>query len=260
MEIESYEHGVPSWVDLGTPDPAGAAAFYSALFGWDVQVGPPETGGYAIAHLRGRAVAGIGPQQNPGPPVWSTYVNVVDADEIAGKVAPAGGELFTEPFDVTDVGRMAFFADPTGAVIGMWQARAHKGAAIVNEPGTYSWSELVTTDVDGAKDFYAAVFGWASDTHGPPTGPGGYTEFKVGDRSIAGMMEKPPEMPAEVPPFWSVYFTVDGTDAAMARAVELGGAQVTPAMDIEPGRFAVLADPGGAKFAVITPKEGLGSS
>ena len=54
MEIDRYEHGVPSWVDLGTPDPAKTAEFYSALFGWTVQQGPPEAGGYAIAELRGR--------------------------------------------------------------------------------------------------------------------------------------------------------------------------------------------------------------
>ena len=84
MEIETYEHGVPSWVDLGTPDAAKASAFYSALFGWTVQQGPPEAGGYAIAELGGKPVAGIGPQQNPGPPVWSTYVNVDDADATVG--------------------------------------------------------------------------------------------------------------------------------------------------------------------------------
>jgi uncharacterized protein len=65
MDIDTYEHGVPSWVDLGTPDPAAAGEFYSALFGWDVQPGPPETGGYAMCYLRGRMVAGLGPQQSP---------------------------------------------------------------------------------------------------------------------------------------------------------------------------------------------------
>src|ERR1700686_1180549 len=85
VEIESYDDGVPSWVDLGTSDPAKAAEFYPALFGWDVQVGPPEAGGYAIAYLRGRPVAGIGPQMNPGPPYWTTYVKESDADATAKK-------------------------------------------------------------------------------------------------------------------------------------------------------------------------------
>ena len=133
MEVESYENGRPSWVDLGVPDPSKAAAFYSQLFGWDVQQGPPESGGYAIAHLRGKPVAGLGPQQNPGPPVWTTYVNVDSADDTAAKVKASGGMVFMEPFDVMDVGRMAIVADAGGAALGLWQPKAHRGAGIVND-------------------------------------------------------------------------------------------------------------------------------
>jgi uncharacterized protein len=254
VEVESYEHGVPSWVDLGSPDPARAAAFYTDLFGWDVQQGPPESGGYAIAHLRGKPVAGLGPQQNPGPPVWATYVNVGDADSIVAKVTANGGQVFMAPFDVMDVGRMAVFADPVGAVFSVWQPGRHLGAGIVNEPGTYSWSELITTDVAGAKTFYMAVFDWGAETHGPD-GPGGYTEWKVSGRSVAGMMTKPDEMPAQVPPHWMVYFAVADADAAAERIGDLGGTVIVAPRDIEPGRFAVAVDPTGAMFNVMAMKE-----
>ena len=62
-------------------------------------------------------------------------------------------------------------------------------------------------------------------------------------------------MPAEVPNSWGVYFSVTDTDQAVARVGELGGSTVVPAMDIEPGRFAVVSDPAGAVFNVITLKE-----
>ena len=251
MEIDVYEHGVPSWVDLNTPDPARAREFYSALFGWDTQEGPPEAGGYTIAQLRGKPVAGIMGQMQPGPAVWSTYVNVDDADTIAKAVEANGGSVMVPPMDIMDVGRMAFFTDPTGAAFGIWQPRAHKGAGIVNEVNAYSWNELVTTDVPGAKAFYGAVFGWGAETHEGGM-PGGYTEWKLSGRSIGGMMVKPPMMPAEAPPFWAVYFTVEDTDKAAARIAELGGSIVMPPMDIEPGRFAVCADPTGAMFNIIT--------
>src|SRR6478609_11003978 len=104
MEMQSYQHGVPSWVDLGTPDLAAASAFYSGLFGWQVQIGPPESGGYAIAELRGKPVAGLGPQMNPGPPVWATYVNVADADATAAKVQAASGMVVMPPMDVMTAG------------------------------------------------------------------------------------------------------------------------------------------------------------
>src|SRR5687768_6433156 len=98
MEIGKYDHGVPSWVDVSSPDPARAASVYGSLFGWDVQEGRPEAGGYSIAHLRGKTVAGVGPQMDPStPPSWMTYVNVDSADEIAEKVKGAGGQVFMPP-------------------------------------------------------------------------------------------------------------------------------------------------------------------
>ncbi len=256
MEIERYEDGVPSWVDLSTPDLEGARSFYSELFGWQAQVGPPEAGGYTICLLRDRPVAGLGPSPMEGvPPSWTTYVNVEDADAVAAKVSPNGGNVLMGPMDVMDVGRMAIVADPVGAVIGIWQAGTHKGAGLVNEPNTYCWSELVTTDLPGAKAFYASVFGWGAESHGEDESA--YVEWKLSGRSIGGLMLKPPTIPAEVPPYWGVYFAVDDADRAAARVGELGGSVMMGPTDIEPGRFAVAADPAGAVFCVLQLKPEL---
>jgi predicted enzyme related to lactoylglutathione lyase len=256
--MTSYDPGVPSWVDLGSPDVDKAAAFYADLFGWDVPPANEEMGGYRVCTIREKSVAGLSPQQNPGPPAWTTYVNVTSADDTAAAVTSNGGQVFMPPMDVMELGRMAIFADPMGAVFGIWQAGSFKGAELVNEPGAFSWNELLTTDVPASKAFYGAVFGWGATTHGD--GPGAYTEWQIEGRSVGGMMEKPPQMPAEIPPNWSVYFTVVDTDAAVARITELGGAVLNPPMDIEPGRFAVVADPTGGVFNVITLKADRGSS
>jgi predicted enzyme related to lactoylglutathione lyase len=259
MEIDRYDPGVPSWIDLGSPDPQGAADFYGALFGWDAPEGPPETGGYRVAMVGDRPVAGIGPAQNPGPPMWTTYINVESADAAAEKVTAAGGQVILPPMDVLDVGRMAVFTDSVGAFFSVWQPGTHPGAMLVNEPGTWSWSELITTDEAASKAFYGAVFGWGADTHLGAGPTGAYTEWQVNGRSIGGMMLKPPMMPAEVPPHWEVYFSVADTDVAAARVVELGGSVMVPPMDIEPGRFAVVADPTGAVFNVIALKGEIGA-
>jgi len=71
------------------------------------------------------------------------------------------------------------------------------------------------------------------------------------------MMAKPAEIPAEVPPYWGVYFAVEDADACVARITELGGSLTMGPMDIEPGRFAVASDPLGAMFSVIALKEAL---
>jgi predicted enzyme related to lactoylglutathione lyase len=146
-EKTEYAPGTPSWVDIGT-DVEPAKAFYSSLFKWDCQdAGPPEeTGGYGFFLRNGKMVAGYGPQQNPGPPFWSTYVSVSDADATAKEAEAAGGTVVMAPMDVMDAGRMAVFQDPQGAFISAWQPSGHKGAQLVNEPGTLCWNELNSRD------------------------------------------------------------------------------------------------------------------
>ncbi len=252
MRVEQYAPGTPCWIDLGAPDVDAAAAFYSALFGWEVPPGMPEAGGYRVAMKADAAVAGLGPQQSPGPPYWTSYVAVDSADDAAAKIEANGGTVLVPPMDVLDVGRMAVFFDNVGAAISVWQPGQHIGAGLVDEPDTWSWNELMTTDVDASKTFYNAVFGWDAVTH--EGGMMAYTEFQLAGRSIAGMMKKPPMIPAEVPPNWGVYFSVEDADATIDKIKELGGSLVMGPMDMEPGRLAVVRDPGGATFNIIKLK------
>jgi predicted enzyme related to lactoylglutathione lyase len=109
----SYPPGTPSYADIGSPDPAATKAFYSALFGWSINELGADAGGYAMAQIGGDA--GIGPAQNPGPPYWTTYITVEDAEATAKQVEAAGGTVLAPPFDVLEAGRMAVFMDPNGA-------------------------------------------------------------------------------------------------------------------------------------------------
>ena len=228
MEIERYDDGVPSWVDLGSPDLAKSKAFYGGLFGWDCPEGPPEAGGYSVCELRGKTVAGLGPQMNPDmPAVWMTYVNVDSADDTVAKVTANGGTVFVPPMDVMDAGRMAVFADPLGAVIGLWQPNAHMGAQLVNEPGTFCWSELITTDLDAAKAFYKRRVRLGRRGCRVLRGTAGLHGMEAGGRSVGGMMAKTAEMPADMPPNWGVYFAVADTDASVAKAQELGASRAS---------------------------------
>ena len=217
-ERTSYEPGVPSWADLSTPDVDASKRFYAGLFGWEAQDAGPaeETGGYAMFTLKRPQRRGLSPVQDENqPPMWSTYVATDDADAVAQRAAQAGGNVLFGPMDVMDAGRMAVLAHPAGGMIGVWQADRHTGAELVNEPGTINWNELQTRDVEGAKAFYGAVFGWQPDDQ--DFGGMTYTLFNVGDTGIAGACARRPAVPDEVPAFWLTYFSVEDCDASVAK-------------------------------------------
>jgi predicted enzyme related to lactoylglutathione lyase len=189
------------------------------------------------------------------PSAWTTYVSVEDADKTLEVAQDAGATVFVGPMDVMDIGRMAVFADPTGAAIGIWQPKTFIGAEVANEAGSFCWNELNTRNLAAAKEFYPKVFGWTANTHDMEGMQ--YTEWMLGDKGVAGMMAMPEMVPAEVPAHWLVYFGTDDTDATAAKAAKLGASSVVPPTDIPPGRFSVLMDPDGAAFAIIkiTPGE-----
>lgn len=250
MEITSYEPGTPCWVDLTSPDVTAAAEFYTALFDWTIEEPTAEAGGYRMCSLRGRPVAALNPQLREGmPPMWTTYVSVADADATTNLVRKAGGRVFGEPMDIFDAGRMAVFADTSGAAFSVWQPKRHVGAELVNETGTVCWNELNTRQPEQAKEFYRAVFNWGAESH--EMGPATYTEWKVGDRTVAGMTPMDERWPADVPAHWLVYFAVDDADATAAAVTTRNGIVHCPPIDVPPGRFTILADPLGAVFGAI---------
>lgn len=246
-EVTKFDPGVPSWVDLTTRDLEAALRFYRGLFHWEAADQGEESGHYVIATRGGRNVAGLSTlQADPGPPRWTTYIDVDDADEVARRVEAAGGRVLAGPMDVMGEGRMAVFTDPTGAGFAVWQPQRHTGAQVVNEPGALIWNELSTSDLDGARAFYSAVFGWAW------AGSDDYAEFQVDGRTVGAVMPRPADLPAEVPDNWLVYFGTADLDADLSTAAALGATTLLGPTEIPgTGRFAVLSDPQGAVFALF---------
>jgi predicted enzyme related to lactoylglutathione lyase len=271
LERDGYPQGVPCWIDTSQPDPEAAVAFYGGLFGWDFEdaMPPGSAGKYFIARLRGGDVAAVSSQPEGAPPasVWNTYIWVESADEAAAKVRAAGGRVLMEPFDVMDAGRMAVCADPEGAAFCVWQAKQHRGAQIVNEPGSLNFNGLNTRDVDGARSFYRSVFGWKTLGMGPAEmwrlpGYGDYLEQSdpglrqrmaesgapEGFEDVVAALSPIAEDQPDVPPHWSVTFGVEDADATAERAAELGGQVVVPPFDAPWVRMTIITDPQGATF------------
>lgn len=252
--MPDYAPGTPSWVELSSSDADASAAFYSELMGWSAtEPGPvEETGGYRMFQRGDKRVAGLMPHMQEGQPTaWSTYISVADADDTAGKVKDAGGSVIVEPMDVMDLGRMAFFSDPAGAVFGVWQPKTFAGADLVNEPGSVCWNEVLTRDSETGKRFYAAVFGWDAGRPGFEGAPETYVVWQVDGQPVGGMMEMNEAFPAEVPPHWEVCFAVPDCDAVVNKGRDLGATATFEPMDMPIGRFAGLIDPQGASFTVM---------
>jgi uncharacterized protein len=248
----AWPSGTPCWVDLGVDDIARASTFYSRLFGWDIQAGPPEVGGYAMCLKAGHTVAGIGPKQGPPgtPPTWTVYLASEDADQTAGKITAAGGQVLVAPMDVMDVGRMVVAADPAGAVFGIWQARGHTGMGLANEPGSVCWNENFSRDMDGSQAFYHTVFGYEYGDMSTPDFR--YATLKLDGGEVGGIGEMGSEFPAKAPAHWSTYFAVEDTDAAVATITAAGGSVLRAPWDTPYGRMAAVSDDQGAAFSLMS--------
>lgn len=264
MLTNDFVPGAPNWIDLGSRDTAAAAAFYKELFGWEFQSAGPEAGGYGMFQLAGQTVAALGPLQDENAkPAWTVYFETADADATTKTVEQAGGTVRFPPMDVFDQGRLAGYTDPGGAEFAVWQPGTNKGLDRVGA-GALCWTELYTTDAEQAKQFYRTVFSW--DTEDVPL-PGGQVSgtYTVVSRSgggqegsHGGIMQLGPDMLPDGTGYWQPYFAVADCDAVVAKATEHGGTVLMPGTDMQGvGRIALLRDPEGAYFALLTPEESM---
>ncbi|MFI0373132.1 VOC family protein [Actinomadura sp. 1N219] len=255
-EVTEHAPGTAAWTQLTSPDVGASKEFYRGVFGWDSYTltlgawGDNEI--FTLGGAQGPEVAGLNSLVDDTEPAsWTCYFRVEDLDAAIAAVGDAGGAVNVEPTDIADLGRMALCSDPQGAEFALWLPHNIKGAGVVDEPGATCWVELASTDVQDARRFYGKVFGWTAvdRSYYAPS----YTNWKIGDWSVAGMLPIEAWWPAGFPPHWIPYFWVEDCDATAARAAELGATVHVPPTDIRPGRLSVMTDPAGARLAVITP-------
>jgi predicted enzyme related to lactoylglutathione lyase len=268
---DGFAPGVPCLVTGVFPDPRAATAFYSDLFGWETEDLMPEDhpGSYVLGSVRGRDAAAIVSQHGapaPSEPVWTTLIWVESADEAAAKAADAGGQVVGQPFDSPGGGRQAVLADPAGAAFSVWEPRERRGAQVVNEPGAWAMSSLITDDPGDARRFYSELFGW--DTRSFDMGGAEITMFTVPDfvggepqqpvpRDVVAVMA-PPSDDDEGPPRWMVDFWVADIDTAVSTLSDAGGEVLVPPYELMGGgmRQTVVRDPHGAVLTLTQPPSG----
>ncbi|ODU02034.1 MAG: hypothetical protein ABS81_18980 [Pseudonocardia sp. SCN 72-86] len=240
--------GAPTWFDLFSSDPDRAAEFYRGVVGWEVdRHRSDEFGGYVTFTHGGHRVAGM--MRNDGttgtPDGWTVHLAVDDAKATTEAVVAAGGMVVVEPLQVGDLGTMAVVVGAGGAV-GMWQHGAHTGFEVDSEAGAPTWFELHAADYAGSLAFYRAAFGWDEVRTLSDTDEFRYGQVVIEGNDVAGVMDGARYLPEGVPGVWRVYIGVDDVDAAVAKAVELGGEVREEPVDTPFGRLAEVADPTGA--------------
>ncbi|MFF4801486.1 VOC family protein [Streptomyces sp. NPDC001351] len=246
MKISRHPAGAPCWADLDTTDVPAARSFYGSLFGWEALELPS---GYVNFTLGGEKIVGAvalreGQEHSAG---WSVYFMSDDLDATTKAVEEAGGRVVSPPAKVGPAGTAAVYHAPDGAVFGAWEPDKHIGSGLVRESGTPAWYGLSTPDVDGAKAFYAQVFGWTSAVPGEAGGAAAHLRFVGGVADFGGITSGP-----EGAAGWTLHFGVEDIDGAAVTASVLGGKVVTAPTELPGvGRVAVLEDPSGVTFALV---------
>jgi predicted enzyme related to lactoylglutathione lyase len=241
-EVERYPNGTFCWVDLGAVDLDAAKGFYGGLLGWEFQDAP----GYTLCRVGGKDVAGMHShaEEPESGTRWASSIAVDDLDATLGRARDLGATLDVEPFEVPGA-RLAVITDPSGAQVTLWRDTGFPGARLVNETGTWTWSDLSTRDPEAAGAFYTELFGWEFRQIIPT-----YWGIGMGPFLIGGMRSMDEDPPGSEPG-WVPYFVVEDLEAAQAGVARMGGRILAPPREVPAGRFLVASDPGGAVMGLL---------
>lgn len=233
--------------ELVCGDLDGDCDFYTSLFGWDYT--PGVVGPHYIATIDGVDCAGLAhtvTRSEGVPSGWGPYLAVDDPDQTCEVIVKHGGSVVLAARNIGEFGRIAFVADPFGAVFGLWRGGPTPGMHMIGDPGTVCMAELITPEPEKSRIFYATVLGPDFDAYGDNT-----QEFAYTDTNGLGLLISPQTTePARDRNRWLVYLGVSALADTITRACELGGTLVRPESPVNGRRTALLGDPHGATVGI----------
>ena len=242
------------WEELMTTDVASAVGFYGKVGGLKAEKAPFDPN-YTMFKSSHRNMGGVMALPDEAkrmgtPPMWISYIGVLNTDETARAIATYGGKIHKQPWTIADGGRIAICADPQGAVFALYSNPKATDPPSAHKLGDASWHELATTDYIAAFSFYQNVFGWRV-VNDMDMGPNGvYRLFgpEGSDEQLGGMYTKPKEQPG--PAAWLPYIKVASVQKATDVAKSLGAFIMHGPADVPGGKITMGTDPQGAMFAV----------
>lgn len=239
------------WHGIITTDVERAKAFYTETLGWSVMTVPMGASEATMFAAAGIPRLHVSPPHMPGMPShWENYLRVADVDASTRAARANGGQVLVPPTDIPP-GRFSVVTSPSGAALSLF----HEADPAASEnpppgPGAIHWTELMSTNLDADLAWLRATLGVTTQEM-PIDGGGTYYILNGESGPFGGAMQS---MHAEAPAHWLTWVEVDDADAALERVKRHGGAAMTPVMDMKDiGRMAVVADPTGGVFGVITP-------
>jgi predicted enzyme related to lactoylglutathione lyase len=246
-----YLPGKFVWFDLATEDPAGARAFYGAVFGWTFREVAGSPRDYLLIESGGVKVGGVLRHTRPaGAKVgarWLSVVSVRDVARAAELARSRGGEVLLAPRSIRGRGTHAVLRDPEGAVFGVLAAEGGDPPDTPVADGEFYWLDLFARDPAKAAAFYAAVAGLEVDVGEVAGRP--RTLLSTGGVARAGVARLPAGADR---PGWLPYVLVPDVPAALERARRAGGRVVlAPRADLLGGNLAIIADPLGGIVGVV---------
>lgn len=232
------------WHELVTPDSNAAHAFYAKAIGWKSQPWQEDPSYVMFAAPRGPIGATVA--GNGSAPHWLPYIGTADIDETVALAKQNGGSVVKDVDTLSSGSRYAVLQDPYGARFGVYESAEDYGKITPPKPGEHSWHELVSTDYEGAFDFYSALFGWDKLAEHDMGEMGMYLIYGLGEVAFGGMMT----MKGGPGPAWLSYVHVKDVNQTAKKVKSAGGKIVIEPMEVPGGDWIVQAvDPQGAMFA-----------
>lgn len=232
-----FADGQPCWIDIATPNSTkrlALTAFLTGLFGWEFEVGGPDSGNYSTAHSKGLPVAGV-VEMPDVPSFWTTYLHATDIQKSMTDFASHGGALLAGPMQVFDLGQMAVCQDNVGAMVGLWQPINFGGFGSFDEQNAPTWFDQQSTDPKRAATFYREVFGLTvipvNNETGAMLGSSDQQWFSVSPQ------------PAALPASWNPVIRVDSLSRVTNDLSRLGGEILMNDVSVPGGKILVFSDP-----------------
>lgn len=251
-ESGHFHPGKFIWFDLATDDPAGARAFYGAVFGWRFDPVDKAPASYTIIEHTGGKIGGMFRQTRPrGAPVgsrWLALMSVADPAKTAEQVRSLGGKVLVAPTMVSGRGADAVFRDPQGAVFGVLASSDGDPPDDPVTNGEVFWLDLFTPEPSQAESFYGALARYEVSESDIDTS---HKRRILATEGIAraGIVALPA---GKVGPGWMPYILVDDIASTLNDVRSAGGhVVIEPRAELLGGNLAVISDPNGGVVGIV---------